>query len=385
MGIQTVKPTSHSPDFTPSEGARDVRQDSPPGQPTSTPSASAGAALGHLTSLKANRPSGQAGPSQLRIPQTDALAKLASRAAAATGSHAQAVKHATSAATGPISAPQPKRERSPVQAAVPNRMAALEREIGLLKGSQRKAAEHALTVASRDNLRELGTGSVTQIRTHIVTGAFNKLLQGKGTPLDEQMSKHIDAWLHHWVPEQPSGRHETPAEQFTRGLGATAEAIKVAARPEASGNEAATALGSFFHLLSSLECHNFCERQKTGFASHFSICLAANRVSDTALYRLLNGTDRAAADRPADEGGHAQEKKLVEDLINHLKSANTVFEKGEDLHGSVAFHGEVFEGPRLTTAKNQLKQLGEMLGQNQENLEAVLKAVERQLIADLAQ
>ncbi len=94
MGIETVSPTSPSPDLTPSEGAQDVRQDSPLGQPSSTPSAAPGGRLEHLSSLQAGRPTSQAGPSQVRRPQADALAKLARPGSSTPPPHRQTALHA---------------------------------------------------------------------------------------------------------------------------------------------------------------------------------------------------------------------------------------------------------------------------------------------------
>jgi hypothetical protein len=488
MGIQTVKPTSHSPDLTPSEGAQDVRQDSPRGQPTSTQSGSAGGALGHLTSLQANRPSGQAGPSQVRMPQTDALAKLARPTAAATSSHAQAVTHAAPThSAAPIAAThadvvavrtraqtlgamekqlaalkrppapgqaegaqpaseaeigklidvlQSKRddaqqhvsklaqqcktafdemarhgitlarkvdlleqklaeldEASPAasssagraataaQPAVPHRMAALEREIGLLKGSQKKAAEEAFAVASRDKLRELGTWSDAQFAGDIIRSTFKKLVLGKGSPNDEQLEKSIGAWLHNnWKPETSrhrQGRYDTPAEQFARSLDATFKAIEDAASPEATGADAGKALGRFLHLLSNLECKSFAKTQTTRFARHFSICLVLNK-----LPYIRSGTDRAMAYLAPGQGGHDNEKITVEGLLDHLEHARTEFNKA-NLRAGLAVDDEILQGARLTTAKNQLNQLGAHLVPNRENLEAVLKSVEKQLVEDL--
>lgn len=94
MGIETVSPTSPPPDLTPSESAQDVRQDSPRGQPSSTPGAPPGGRLEHLSSLQAGRPASQAGPSQVRKPQADALAKLARPSSSTPPPHRQTALHA---------------------------------------------------------------------------------------------------------------------------------------------------------------------------------------------------------------------------------------------------------------------------------------------------
>jgi hypothetical protein len=489
MGIETVSPTSPSPDLTPSESAQEVRQDSSHGPSESTLGTGGDARLERLSSLLANRPGNPAGPSQARMPRTDALAKLARTSGAATAPHMQAAMHmplaqTATAPTAPTHAdvaavrrrtqnlsakeaqlaalkqlPEPPRsegerpseaeivklidmleakrgdaqrnisvlsqqcktafdsmarhgialarkvdlleqkqaqldEAGPVAVApartgpsaaapsVPDRLAALEQAIGSLKGSQKKAAEEALTVASRDKLRELGTWSMTQFSTNFITATARKIL-GKGGPVDVQLEQSIDAWLHDWMPAPPRNRHgryATPAEQFTRGLKATFEDIAKAAGPEATGADAAKALGKLLHLLSNLECHGLGAQETARLARHFAICLIVNKLSNTPFIRSRTG--QAAAYLSPDQGGHNNEKITVAGFVDQVEHARTEFNKA-DRRAGVSSGTELFKDSRLTTAKNQLNQLAAHLEPNRESLEAVLKAVERQLIEDL--
>lgn len=280
---------------------------------------------------------------------------------------------AAPAQTGPSAAAPP----------VHDRLAALEREIGSLKGSQKKAAEEALTVARRDKLRELGTWSKTQTSTNIVTATARKMLLGSAGPVDEPLERSIDAWLHDWMPAASRNRHDryaTRAEQFTKAVEATFQDIKKAASPEASGADAAKALGKVLQLLSNLECHSLGNQETERLARHFSICLIINQLSNTRFFR--SGMGRTAAYLAPNEGGHSNEKLAVAAFVSQVEYMSAEFNSADPRAGA-SVGTELFKGSRLATAKNQLNQLAAHLAPNRESLETVLKAVERQLVEDL--
>jgi AraC-like DNA-binding protein len=283
----------------------------------------------------------------------------------------------------PASTSSARTTATPARPAVPHRMAALEREISLLKGSQKKAADEALAVASRDKLRELGTWSLAQFGGSVIGAAAHMLMASQGGRVDKRMENSLDAWLHDWRPETPrnrQGRYSTPSEQFTKSLDVTFNAIKDAVSSEATGTDAAKALGRFLHLLSTLECRGFAEWETRRLARHFSVCVVINKLGTQPFFwwRIR----RPAAYLTPEKGGHDTEKITVAALLNQVENLRTEFNSANPRTGVQAGE-EIFKGARLTTAKNQLNQLGAHLVSNRENFQALLKSVEKQLIEDL--
>ena len=131
MDTRNISANWGPPDLTPSEeGAKDVRQDSPRGQPASTSSGSALATLGGLSSINAGRQAGEAGSSGVSAPRAG-LAKLARTTEPAGPANASAAAHAGQPA--PVTAPlrhadiEAVRTHAQTLSALENRLAALRK------------------------------------------------------------------------------------------------------------------------------------------------------------------------------------------------------------------------------------------------------------------
>ncbi|HEX7684157.1 MAG TPA: hypothetical protein VF446_11595 [Trinickia sp.] len=487
MGIETVSPTSPSPDLTPSESAHDVRQDSPRGQPSSTPSTAAGGRLEHLSSLQASRPLGQAGPSQVRKPQADALAKLARPSSSAPLPHRPTVQHAApghavaapthadAAAVrqraqalgdkeaqlaalrrppeprqaeaaqpaseaevgklidqleakrgsaqenvsvlaqqckaafdkmarhgivlarkvdlleqyqakldeaGPASATPARPRPSAAATTVPDRMAALENEIRLLKGSRKAVAQEALAVANRDKLKELGTWSALGTASDIAKASFKSLFSKEANPVNEQLERSIDAWIDSWTPERTRRRDRsaTPGEQFKRAADDAFRRIEDAAGGEANSTDAMQALAGFFHLMSQLEVEPFADMAKTGVVRQIAIYLIGVNLEHQFPFTVRK---HMPGYRPFvdDEGGLAQ--KAATTLMKEADGMVAAFGTGPSPTKELLVHDQVYRGQSTRRAFQQFKVLAEHLRTHKDALVTVLASAQRTFAEEL--
>lgn len=263
-----------------------------------------------------------------------------------------------------------------------DRMAALNREIGLLKRSQKMVAEEALSVASRAKLRELGTWSLLQTG-NFVKGFTKKALFGISSPINEPLEKNIDAWLDDWLPAQPRSRRGRPgsaAEHFTQDADDAFRHIARAASPEASPAEATVALAKLLGLLSRLECEPLAKSERRRIVGFLSSCLLVNSVSQRLPSFLVPSL--APAYLSVEDGGHDLHTTTAEkfgESLDHLEQGLRLATPRDGLR----IDGELFVGSRLAQVTRQVNVLAERVGRNRENLKVVLKAVEKKLLEDL--
>ncbi len=488
MGIETVSPISPSPDLTPSESAQDVRQDSPRGQPSSTPGTPPGGRLEHLSSLQASRPASQAGPSQVRKPQADALAKLARPSSSALQPHRQTVlhvarEHAAAAPThadaaavrqraqalgdkeaqlaalrrppeprqaeaaqpaseaeigklvdqleakrasahenvsvlsqqckaafdkmarhgvalgrkvdlleqyqakldeaGPASAAPPARPRASAAASiVPDRMAALESQIRLLKGSRRAVAEEALAVVNRDKLKELGTWSAVGTASDIAKASFKSLFSKHPDPVNEHLERSIDAWLDSWTPERTGRRDRsaTPGEQFNRAAEETFRRIDDAADPHASSTDAMQALAGFLHLMSQLEVKPFADMARTGVVRQIAVYLISVNLEHQFPFTALK---HIPGYRPFtdDTGGLAQ--KAATTMLKEADAMMAAFGTGPSPTKELVVHDQVYRGQSSRRAFQQFKVLAEHFRTHKDAFATVLGRAQRTFAEEL--
>lgn len=486
MGIETVSPTPPLPDLAPSEGAQDARQDNARSQSASTPSPSGGAQLERLSTLQVNRPSSSAGTSQVRMPQADALAKLARAPGAATPLHIQAGRdivfgrtmaptHADVAAVrtlaqqlgakeaelaalrrpaeprqadaaqpaseaevgklidqlevkrasaqenvsvldqqckaafdkmarhglalarksdllekyqaqlneaGPASAAPAAPRPSVAASTVPDRMAALESEIRLLKGSRKAVAQEALAVANRDKLKELGTWSALGTASDIAKASFKSLFSKQADPVNEQLERSIDAWLDNWTPERTGRRDRsaTPGEQFVRAADDTFRRIDQAAGEQATSTDAMQALAGLLHLTSQLEVQPFANMARTGVVRQIAIYLIGVNLEHQFPFTVLK---HVPGYRPFanDTGGLAE--KLAATLLKEADGMMAAFGTGPSPTKELLVHDQVYRGQSARRAFQQFKVLAEHLRTHKDAIATVLGSAQRTFAEEL--
>lgn len=481
-----------SPGRVPSEeDAQDVRQDSTRGQPASTPSGSARATPGGLSSINAGRPAGQAGPSGVRAPRTG-LAKLARTTEPAGPAHARGPAHAGQAApvtaplrhadieavrthaqtlsalenrlatlrkppeprqgepVGPVSeadirkqidaleskrqdvrhnvsklaqqcrtafdamaqhgvalsrkvelleryqaqldeaepAPKPqaasassaKPGPSRQRPAVPERMAALTREIRSLEGQRRAAAEAALAAVTRNEVNALGAWSPLQLKWAQTKRSVATFFGKPSTSLAPELGASIESWLASWLPEVPRGqRHRSTmsAEQFNRATKEVFKRISQAARPGASTDDAMQALARFLDLMSQFEIDNVRQYIDRWVGEQLSTYLIMNHVdhqSESSLWKHVPGFSNLTIQKRF--MGHALARLLVEQFEGFVAARR---------EGDAQFQGggRVLRGASFEREFGKFKLIAEQLRTHQHALATVLTGMQQKFVEEL--
>jgi hypothetical protein len=489
MDILNISVDRPSPDLTPSEeGDKDVRQDSPRGQPASTPSGSVGAMLDALSSINAGRPAGQAGASGVRAPRAD-LAKLARTTDPAGPSQARAgqtapvaapLRHADIEAVrthaqmlsalenrlaalrkspeprhgepiGPVSeadirkqidalesqrqvaqhnvskltqqcrtafdamarhgvalsrkvdlleryqvqldkaapAPIPRAARSSSakpgpstpKPAVPDRMAALTREIRSLEGQRRAAAEAALAAVTRNEVNALGAWSPLQLKWAQTKRYIASFFRDSRGPLAPELAASIESWLASWLPEVPRGgqRHRPPmsAEQFSRATKEVFKRIEHAARPEASTDDAMQALARFLGLMSQFEIGNVRQHVNGRVGEQLSAYLIMSHVdhqSESSLWKYVPGFSNLTIEKSF--MGHGLALVLVrefEGFVARRQEGDFALQDGDRVVRGATFEREF----------GKYKLVAEQLRTHQKALATVLTGVQQKFVEEL--
>jgi len=253
----------------------------------------------------------------------------------------------------------------------PDRMAALERQIRSLEGSRKAVAEEALTAVHRDELRRLGTCSMPQTSAYIVMAYCRKQLLGRGGPLLPELENSIDKWLDSWLPA-PHVSRRGRVEPFQKAVEHTFRHIEEAASPEASANDALTALAAFLHLMSLLDVPSFGVETRQRIVRDFAVYLIAINLEHQFPFPLLQ---RLTGGESLSKAGFTLADKMEEQFSKALKHLTHEFVHGGS--NRLWLNGEKYQGTRLIQAQKQLNALATHCDSHRDAFITMLMAAEK--------